>query len=186
MLVSVRLNHCGACSLPYTPVGILRSTLVCDWLPASRRMWGESVDGGDPLNPSPRIWVRVPRGPIPEVVQRTLQARLERPAQTVWRDRCRAVLIRFRGAYAYVDALPSDQEALLEGGTGKKGTPVRLCRLGYLGNVNQGQYAFFKYSDMKYALSLVAARSFEATPAEAFDGSAGVYRVAESERHPAR
>ena len=119
--------------------------------------------------------MRVPRGPIPEVVQRALQARLERHAQTAWKDRCRAVLIRFRGAYAYVDALPSDQEALLEGGTGKKETPVRLCRLGYLGNANQWQYAFFKYSDMKYALSLVASGSFEATPEEAFDCSAGVY-----------
>ena len=71
-------------------------------------MWGESLDGGDPLSPSARIWVRVPRGPIPEVVQRALQARLERHAQAEWKDRCGAVLIRFRGAYAYVDVDSDD------------------------------------------------------------------------------
>lgn len=138
-------------------------------------MWGESLDEGDPLSPSARIWVRVPQGPIPAVVQRALQARLERHAQAEWKDRCRAVLIRFRGAYAYVEVLPSDREALREGRAARKETPVRLCRLGYLGNANQWQYAFFKYSDMKYALSLVASGSFEATPEEAFDCSAGVY-----------
>jgi len=100
---------------------------------------------------------------------------LERHAQTEWKDRCRAVLIRFRGAYAYVDALPSDREALTEGRVAREEALVRLCRLGYLGNANQWQYAFFKYSDMKYALSLVASGSFEATPEEAFDCSAGVY-----------
>ena len=52
---------------------------------------------------------------------------------------------------------------------------MRLCRLGCLGSVNKWEYAFFKYSDMKYALSLVASGSFEATPEEAFDCSAGVY-----------
>ena len=67
------------------------------------------------MSPSARIWVRVPRGPIPAVVQRAFEARLERHAQAEWTDRCRAVLIRFRGAYAYVDALPSDRQALTEG-----------------------------------------------------------------------
>ncbi len=136
------------------------------------RKWGESLDRSDRLSPSQRIWVRVPRGPIPTAVQGALRARLERHAQTGWKDRCRGVLIRFRGAYAYVDALPS---TLTERRADREETPVQLCRLGYLGDANRWQYAFFKYSDMKYALSLVASGSFEATPEEAFDCSAGVY-----------
>ncbi len=127
------------------------------------------------MSPAQRIWVRVPLGPIPEVVRRDLRARLERHVQTEWKDRCRAVLIRFRGAYAYVEALPSGREPLTKRRAGNEATPVQLCRLGYLGDNNRWQYAFFKYSDMKYALSLVASGSFEATPEEAFDCSAGVY-----------
>jgi len=127
------------------------------------------------LSPSQRIWVRVPREPIPRAVQQVLRARLERHAQTAWKDRCRAVLIRFRGAYAYLDVLPSGGETLREQATSRKETPVQLCRLGYLGDANRWQYAFWKYSDMTYALSLVASGSCEATPEEAFDCSAGVY-----------
>ena len=53
--------------------------------------------------------------------------------------------------------------------------PARLCRLGYLGSIDRWQHAFFKYSDEKYELSVVASGSFEATSEEAFDCSAGVY-----------
>lgn len=133
------------------------------------------MEGVGPLSPSQKMWVRVPRGPIPKAVQGALVARLERHAQTEWKDRCSAVLVRFRGAYAYVDALPLDRERHSEAGLGEEPTPLRLCRLGYLGDDKRWQYAFFKYSDMKYELSLVASGSFEATPEEAFDCSAGVY-----------
>jgi hypothetical protein len=85
------------------------------------------------------------------------------------------VLIRFRGAFAYVDALPLSREPRTQRRANREETPVRLCRLGYLGDNNRWQYAFFKYIDMKYALSLVASGSFEATPEEAFDCSARVY-----------
>jgi hypothetical protein len=113
-------------------------------------------------------------------VQGALRARLARHAQTVWKGRCRGVLICFRGAYAYVGALPSGRETLTERRVGREETPVQLCRLGYLGDANRWQYAFFKYSDMKYALSLVASGSFEATSEEAFDCSAGVYLDSET------
>jgi hypothetical protein len=113
-------------------------------------------------------------------VQGALRARLARHAQTVWKGRCRGVLICFRGAYAYVGALPSGRETLTERRVGREETPVQLCRLGYLGDANRWQYACFKYSDMKYALSLVASGSFEATSKEAFDCSAGVYLDSET------
>ncbi len=143
-------------------------------LPCSTKA-GRISSIGDPLSRSHRVWVRVPQGPIPKAVQGALLARLERHAQTAWKDRCRGVLIRFRGAYAYVDAIPAGRETLTERRAGREETPLQLCRLGYLGDANRWQYAFFKYSDMKYAVSVVASRSFEATPEEAFDCSAGVY-----------
>jgi len=59
--------------------------------------------------------------------------------------------------------------------TGNRGRSTSRCRLGYLGAGNRWQYAFSKYSGMKYALSVVASGSFEVTPEEAFDCSAGVY-----------
>lgn len=126
-----------------------------------------------------RVWVRAPRGPIPKAVQNALRARLEKHARAKWKGRCRGVVVRFRGAYAYVDAFSSEsphmpwttpeQRARIDA------TPTRLCRLGYLGSLDQWQYAFYKYSDEKYALSVVASGSFEATPEQAFDCAAGVY-----------
>jgi hypothetical protein len=95
--------------------------------------------------------------------------------QTAWKDKCRAVLIRFRGAYAYVDALPADRKTRSVRRTDLKEIPVRLCRLGYLTDHDQWQYAFYMYSDEKYAPSLVASGSFEATPEQAFDCSARRY-----------
>jgi hypothetical protein len=126
-----------------------------------------------------QIWSRAPHGPIPKAIQDRLRNRLQRHVRTRWKDHCREVRIRFRGAYAYVEAFPlnrqympwitQEQRALIDA------TPTRLCRLGYLGNDDQWQYAFYKYSDEKYALSVVASGSFEAMPEEAFDCSAEVY-----------
>jgi hypothetical protein len=81
------------------------------------------------------------------------------------------VKVRFRGAFAYVDAFPLERQ-YIPGTTAERralieATPIRLCRL--------WEYAFFKYSDEKYQLSVVASGSFEATPEEAFGCSAGVY-----------
>ena len=54
-------------------------------------------------------------------------------------------------------------------------TPAHLCRLGYLSHPDLWEYAFYKYSDEKYAPSVVASGSFQATPEQAFDCSAGAY-----------
>ena len=54
-------------------------------------------------------------------------------------------------------------------------TPTHLCRLGYLESADRVACAFFKYSDERYEPSVVLSGSFEATPGEAFDCSAGVY-----------
>ena len=105
--------------------------------------------------------------------------RLMNHARTKWKGRCRAVVVRFRGAYAYIDAFPGKRQFLP--GTPREmraiidAIPTRLCRLGYLGSIDRWEYAFFKYSDEKYELSVVASGSFEAALEEAFDCSAGVY-----------
>ncbi|MGH2873561.1 MAG: hypothetical protein ACRDL5_14010, partial [Solirubrobacteraceae bacterium] len=54
--------------------------------------------------------------------------RLQRHARDAVAARCRSVDIRFRGRFAYLDALPAGDEQLEE-------EPIRLCRRGYLGDV---------------------------------------------------
>jgi hypothetical protein len=104
---------------------------------------------------------------------------LETHARTKWKGRSRGVLVRFRGAYAYVDA--SAVNAWYMPGTTPEekaqidATPTHLCRLGCLGNPDVWEYAFYKYSDDKYEASVVASGSFQATPEDAFDCSAMVY-----------
>ena len=56
------------------------------------------------------LWVRVPRGPIPKVAQDALRARLERHVRTKWKEQCREVVVRFRGAFAYADAFQAKNE----------------------------------------------------------------------------
>lgn len=51
--------------------------------------------------------------------------------------------------------------------------PVELCRLGYLGLVEEWAYAFYKYSDDCYAPSTVSSGRFTAAPEQCFDTSAG-------------
>ena len=128
---------------------------------------------------SSRGWGRAPGGPIPEAVQDELRRRLEKHVSSKWNERCREVKVRFRGVFAYVDAFPLERQ-YIPGTTAERralidATPARLCRLGYMGNADLWEYAFYKYSDAKYQLSVVASGSFEATPEEAFDCSAGVY-----------
>jgi hypothetical protein len=112
-------------------------------------------------------------------VQSALRARLERHVRTHWKDRCREVVVRFRGTFAYVDAFPlhhqfmpgttPDQQAQIEA------TPTHLCRLGYLGRADLWTFAFFKYSDEKYEPSFLPSGASVGTPEEAFDCAAQVY-----------
>jgi hypothetical protein len=120
-----------------------------------------------------------PKGPIPESVRAELAARLLRHVEKKWKGRVGKILLRFRGAYVYI--------AIVEVQKGKEAppqicrytqvgeVPVELCRLGYLGSIDRWAYAFFKYSDERYAPSVVASGSFVATPEQAFDCAAEVY-----------
>ena len=123
-------------------------------------------------------WIRgrVSGGKIPERVQAALRQRLEHHAAERYAGRCREVLVRFRGQYAYVDAFTA-KEDVPSGANAEKverirATPIHLCRLGYLGNPERWSFAFYKYSTERYEPSLTRACSFEATPEEAFDTGA--------------
>lgn len=125
------------------------------------------------------MWVWGPKGPIPQAVQEALRTRLEAHVRKNWGNRCRTIVVRFRDAFAYVDAFPAERR-YLPGTTREEkawidATPIHLCRLRYLGHPDLWEYAFYKYSDERYALSLVASGSFQATPEQAFDTSAGAY-----------
>jgi hypothetical protein len=116
---------------------------------------------------------------IPQAVQAALQARLEKHVQAHWKDRCRQVVVRFRGAFVYVDAFPLDRQ-FMPGTTPEEraqieATPTHLCRLGYLGSPDRWAFAFFKYSDEKYEPSFLPSGEFAGTPEEAFDCAALVY-----------
>ena len=119
------------------------------------------------------------KGPIPKATQEQIAARLLYHVEKHWPGRVRKILLRFRGAYAYI--------AVLEAPRGEKASPqicrhveegevpLQLCRLGYLGSVNRWEYAFYKYSDERYEPSIVLSGSFVATAEEAFETSALVY-----------
>jgi hypothetical protein len=83
-----------------------------------------------------------PKGRIPETHRDLLRQRLERHVEQHWSTDCGGVLVRFRGPYAYVDALPAerDEPEGLEGDEPGElePTPLQPCRLGYLGSKDPG------------------------------------------------
>lgn len=119
------------------------------------------------------------RARIPEHVREVLRARLERHARASWDERCREVVVRFRGPYAYVDAFTSGgwypPGATPEERARIDSVPVHLCRLGYLGSPERWAFSFFKYSNEVYEPSILPSGSFAGTPEEAFDCCAELY-----------
>ena len=83
---------------------------------------------------SAKAWARAPNGPIPKHMQDALRARLETYARTKWKGRCREVIIRFRGAFAYIDVLAVNNwympGTIREEKARIDATPTHLCRLG--------------------------------------------------------
>ena len=131
------------------------------------------------MNVSKKTWLRAPKGPIPESIREALRDRLLRHVSRRWKNRIGKVLIRFHGAYVYIGALERPKGDLnapqIVRYAEPNEIPVELCRLGYLGSLEDWEYAFFKYSDGRYAPSIVASGRFTATPEQCFDSSAGVY-----------
>jgi hypothetical protein len=114
------------------------------------------------------------RSGIPPVLKADLVERLERHAAERWAGRCRAVEIRFRGAFAYVDAISAHGGSPGIGEEAEEPS-THLCRLGYIGRPDVWGFAFYTYSDAKYEPSFLPSGAFAGTPEEAFDCAAGVY-----------
>ena len=116
---------------------------------------------------------------VPKSAQEALRARLERHVRAHWKHQCREVVVRFRGAFAYVDAFPLEPQFIFgvtpEERAQIEATPTHLCRLGYLGRADRWTFAFFKYSDEKYEPSFLPSGASVGTPEEAFDCAAVVY-----------
>lgn len=104
------------------------------------------------------------QSPIPDKVRTALKERLERHIEANWDHTLVRLILRFRAAYAYVDVQDPTQNF-----------PTHLCRLGYLGELEHWEFAFYKYSDEVYEKSRDWSGSFTATPEQAFDVSATVY-----------
>lgn len=116
---------------------------------------------------------------IPEYARQSLEDRLEAHARTAWAERCADVNIRFRGRYAYVDVFDSDPW-FMPGSTNDekeqiRQTPVKMCRLGWTGDMESWDLAFHKYSDGRYQPSLDFSGSGRSAPETCFDCAAQVY-----------
>ena len=113
----------------------------------------------------PRLhWVQKPKGPIPEKVRVALKGRLEKHIEQNWSHTLVKLLLRFHGAFAYIDVQDPTEDL-----------PTHLCRLDYLGELDHWEWAFYKYSDEVYERSRDWEGSFVTTPEKAFDVAATVY-----------
>jgi hypothetical protein len=126
-------------------------------------------------------WSYVSSPAIPDTVRIALKSRLEHHVAQEWKGHCHEIILRFRGRFAYVDALtPLDdftRSCVKDEGELKEieAMPTHLCRLGYLGSVDHWEFAFYKYSDERYEPCYLPSGSFVGTPEECFDCAAGVY-----------
>ncbi len=108
--------------------------------------------------PARKTW-RLAR--VPPDAQARLQQRLQRHAAKEWAKACERVDVKFRGVYAYVDAVPTNEA-----------NAMHLCRLEYLGRTDEWGFAFYRYSNERYERSVTLTGSFTGTPEDCFDCSA--------------
>jgi hypothetical protein len=123
-----------------------------------------------------RVWALDPnRGgvKIPEKVQQEVTQRIERYAREHFAGRYLRLEFRFRNQLCYIDAW-TKPDRKLPGDHRPEEHLTHLCRLRYFG-ADRWSYAFYKYSDERYTLSVTASGDFFCTPEQAFATSAGVY-----------
>lgn len=99
-------------------------------------------------------------GGISESVLLTVGQRLQDHVRQNWPG-CKAVEVRKRGQFLYVDAQAAEDLEL-----------APLCRLRYLGAVDSWEFAYFTWSREAYEPSFLANGSPFGTPEECFDASA--------------
>jgi hypothetical protein len=99
---------------------------------------------------------------MPDSVKTTLAQRLDTHRRTRWPQLAR-VDLRYRGEYAYLDAVTTDDEIW------------PLCRLRYTGTSNRWGFAIHLASQDSYEDSLLPTGLPTGTPEEALDCSCGLY-----------
>lgn len=104
---------------------------------------------------------RSQRPAVSECHKAELLIRLRRHAAARWPSV--EVNLSWRGRFAYVEANVTTDAA-----------PMKLCRLGYLGQPGVWEFAFYKYSGAGYELSYLPSGALAGTPEECLD-CPGVY-----------
>lgn len=100
------------------------------------------------------------RTKIPPGVLDRLESRLKTQAAEHWPS-CRKVVVRQRGQFAYIDAQGS-----------RDVQPEPLCRLGYTGDIETWEFAYFTWSSERYEPSLLTSGLPFGSPEECFDTAA--------------
>jgi hypothetical protein len=98
----------------------------------------------------------------PESTKISLRQRLTAHARDRW-PQLTDVLVRYRGAFAYVDGQLPD------------GTTLPLCRLRYGGSAHTWGFAIYRASHEDYEPSILPTGYPAGTPQEALDCAAGLY-----------
>jgi hypothetical protein len=124
---------------------------------------------------------------VPELVRRRTEERIRLCAEERFAGRYTRLDVRFRGQFCYVDAYtepeplgpdwpPKDWGETREEHLERlRRTPIHLCRLRFFGDEERWGFAFYKYSDERYQLSVFPTGDFFGTPEDAFLTSAEVY-----------
>lgn len=97
---------------------------------------------------------------IPTQVIEKLERRLQEHAQAKYPE-CKAVTVRGRGAYAYVEVQGQQDEQ-----------PEPACRLRYMGNMDTWEFAYFTWSRQAYEPSVLDSGLPFGTPEDCFDAAA--------------
>jgi hypothetical protein len=98
----------------------------------------------------------------PTSTKTSLIYRLRQHARTRWPELA-DVEVRFRAAFAYIDARTTD------------GTLIKLCRLRYGGSANTWGFAIYRASHDGYEDSLLPTGIPGGSPEEALDCACGLY-----------
>jgi hypothetical protein len=101
--------------------------------------------------------------PIPETTRRSLALRLETHRRQRW-PQLTELTVRYRTTFAYLQGATVDDEY-----------PLQLCRLRYIGSLDNWGFAIYLASKDGYEDSVLPHGSFTGTPEQALDCACGLY-----------
>ncbi|MEK7270835.1 MAG: hypothetical protein AAB215_07860 [Planctomycetota bacterium] len=126
---------------------------------------------------------------IPQDVRERTRNRILAFARKRYHGKYTRIDVRFRGQFCYVDAYVeprvlsrfnakaygTSREEYIER---LRNTPVHLCRLRFFSSEERWTLGYYSYGSDKYEPSVFKNGTFEGTPEEGFEASAGHLRVA--------